>query len=473
MKSQKITCLLVTMLLVTLALSGHVSKTESKLVPDSKLQLELSYAPVVKVAAPAVVNIYTTRVVQTHPSPLLDDPIFRHFFGADMLPGRAPSRIQRSLGSGVIVSPDGIIITNNHVIRHATAIKVTLSDNREFVAEVVAQEERTDLAALRIKGSGEQFPYLKLRDADTLEVGDVVLAIGNPFGLGQTVTSGIVSALARTQIGVSDFHSFIQTDAAVNPGSSGGALITLDGRLVGINTAILSKSGGSIGISFATPSNLIVPIIESVKRGGKIIRPWIGATVQNLTSEIAKQLGQERIVGVIVTEIYPGSPAERGGLKVGDLITEIDEQEILNKSGFRFRIAAHKLGHKATFKIVRQNQQLTTVVTLEAPPEAPDKKLITLTGRHPLLGATVASLSPALANELGIDFMEKGVIILKLARGSVAHRIGLLPGDIIKTLNGIEVKSADDLARRLTRTRGGWTIQMKRGNKLYKFNLQA
>ncbi len=457
-----------------LMLVVSVAYGQDKVVPESKQQLEFSYAPVVKKVAPAVVNIYATRVVRSqHISPLRNDPIYRHFFGEDFFMGGSPTRIQRSLGSGVIVSPNGIVITNNHVIRNAEAIKVVLLDKREFEAEVVAIDKRTDLAALRIKDSSGELPYLKLRDADGLEVGDVVLAIGNPFGLGQTVTSGIVSALARTQVGVSDFRSFIQTDAAINPGNSGGALVTLDGRLVGINSAILSKSGGSIGIGFATPSNLVVPVIESVNRGGKIIRPWFGAAVQNLTAELASGMDRERIAGVLVTGIYPGGPADRAGLKVGDLIVEVDDQEVADSSGFQFRIATRKIGRRTIFKIVRAGQESNIHATLEAPPKEDAKGPVILRGRHPLAGVTVANLSPARATELGIDFMERGVIVLKITRGTIANRIGLLPGDIIKSLNDAEVKSINDLARRLIRVREGWKLIIKRGSEVYTIKLRS
>lgn len=441
------------------------------------------YAKVVKEVGPAVVNIFAHRIVrQQNFSPLLEDPFFRHFFGDDFFMGESPpTRIQRSLGSGVIVRPDGVIISNYHVIKNAEEIKIVLSDGRELHADVVAQEPRTDLVALKIKNPPENLPFLPLKDVDELEVGDEVLAIGNPFGLGQTVTRGIISALARTQLGVSDFRSFIQTDAAINPGNSGGALVTMDGKLAGINTAILSKTGGSIGIGFAIPSNLVIPLIESLEYGGKIIRPWIGAAVQNVTQDRAEQYGLDYPTGVIITGIYPDSPAAQAGLEVGDLILNFDGKEIKNRSAFIFRVASRPVTHKARLEILKRGRErLEKEVQLAAPPEAADKGSVKLRGRHPLEGANVANLSPALATNLGVDFMEKGVIILSVDQGSVARRVGLLPGDIIQSINGQVVENIDGLARRVLRARSdwqsgsrvGWKIEIKRGGKSYTLVLQ-
>ncbi|CAN0480566.1 unnamed protein product, partial [Discosporangium mesarthrocarpum] len=282
--------------------SAMPTSAQVKRVPASKAEISLSFAPLVKSAAPAVVNIYTRRVVRARRiSPLFNDPFFRRFFGNQFAPGnRQNQRVQNSLGSGVIVSADGLIVTNHHVIDKADEITVVLTDRREFEAEVVTRDEGTDLAVLRIKANNEKLPFLKLRDSDTLEVGDLVLAIGNPFGVGQTVTSGIVSALARTARGVSDFGFFIQTDAAINPGNSGGALIALDGGLVGINTAIYSRGGGSNGIGFAIPSNMVATVIGSAVSGGQVVRPWLGARGQTVNADLARSLGLSRPSGVLV-----------------------------------------------------------------------------------------------------------------------------------------------------------------------------
>src|SRR5215472_2766433 len=266
-------------------------------VPSSPTELRLSYAPVVQRAAPAVVNVYAAKTVAVR-NPLFDDPIFRRFFGVPGAPGGEGQPVQRSLGSGVLVDPAGLIVTNNHVIEGADQVKVSLADKREFEADMVLKDSRSDLAVLRIRAQNERFPALELADSDALEVGDVVLAIGNPFAVGQTVTHGIVSAVARTQVGITDYQFFIQTDAAINPGNSGGALVDLGGRLVGINTAIFSRSGGSQGIGFAIPANMVRVVVASARSGGSTVkRPWLGARLQAVTPEIADSLGLERRAG--------------------------------------------------------------------------------------------------------------------------------------------------------------------------------
>lgn len=450
-----------------LFLNPQLYAASEKVVPVSKTQLQLSFAPVVKQVAPAVVNIYASRVVAQRVSPLMDDPIFKHFFGEDFFKGQPRTRTQGSLGSGVIVRADGIVITNNHVIHNAKVIRVVLADGREFNAKVIVREPRTDLAALQLQGEvGSSLPYLELGDADSLEVGDVVLAIGNPFGLGQTVTSGVVSALARTKIGVSDLRSFIQTDASINRGNSGGALVSLDGKLVGINTMIFSKSGGSIGIGFAIPSNLVNPVILSVDNRGKIIRPWLGADVKSVSKAIATSLGLDRRTGVLVKGIYPGSPAQKAGFRKGDLILSVDGYPIKDDPGLDFRIASKPIGYQSKIKMRRKNGKIETVlVTLEAPPGFGPEKPIMLKGQNPLSGVKIISLSPAIATQLGLNFMVRGVVILKVEHRSDANRIGLLPGDIIKTVNGVSVQSVKDLVRELKRNQGRWKMTLQRGKK--------
>src|SRR5262252_8927798 len=275
-----------TTILISVSLAAAVVAQERRLPTQSELRL--SYAPVVHHAAPAVVNVYAAKVVQNR-NPLLDDPIFRRFFG---VPGnQQPEQMQRSLGSGVIVDPSGLVVTNHHVIEGASAVKISLADKREFEAEIVLKDERSDLTVLRIKGANERFPVLEFGNSDELQVGDIVLAIGDPFGVGQTVTHGIVSAVARTQVGISDYRFFIQTDAAINPGNSGGALVDANGRLVGINTAIYSRSGGSQGVGFAIPANMVRVVVTSAKTGGgAVVRPWLGAKLQAVTPEIADSM---------------------------------------------------------------------------------------------------------------------------------------------------------------------------------------
>lgn len=325
--------------------------SEEKRLPISQPQVQLSYAPLVKIAAPAVVNIYTKRVVQTTQSPFFNDPFFRQFFGGN-IPQRKRKRVESSLGSGVIVRSEGIVITNNHVIKKADQIRVVLSDRQELAAKVILADEKTDLAVLRLEGVKSPLPYLALKDSDSLEVGDLVLAIGNPFGVGQTVTGGIVSALARAAGGVSDFSFFIQTDAAINPGNSGGALITMDGRLVGINTAIYSRSGGSQGIGFAIPANMVARILDNAVHGAKIVRPWFGAAGQAITRDLMSSLGLIGPSGVLINEIYVGGAAARAGIKPGDVIIKINERDLAGPRELRFRIATLKVGRKAKLTLI-------------------------------------------------------------------------------------------------------------------------
>ena len=311
--------------------------------------MRLSFAPVVKKVTPAVVNVYASRVETAARNPLFDDPIFRRFFGG----GGDNSRVSKALGSGVIVDPSGLIVTNYHVIENMTQVKVALSDRREFDAEIVLRDPRTDLAVLRLKG-GKDFPVLELGDSDALEVGDFVIAVGDPFGVGQTVTQGIVSALARTQVGISDYGFFIQTDAAINPGNSGGALVDLDGKLVGINSAIYSRSGGSIGIGFAIPVNMVKSVIAAALHGGATVkRPWLGASLQSLTKDIADNLGIDRPTGALVVTVASVGPAAEAGLKRGDLITAVDDQSVDDAEGVGFRLAVQPLGGSARLSILR------------------------------------------------------------------------------------------------------------------------
>jgi len=460
--------------LIGVALAGLVlgfpasAQQPVRQVPQSREQITLSFAPVAREASKAVVNIYTRTVVQTRSvSPLFDDPFFRRFFGEESPFGGPRERVQSSLGSGVIVDPSGLIVTSNHVIRGSTEINVVLPDRREFDASIVLADERTDLAVLRIDAGREPLPVLPLRDSDDLEVGDLVLAIGNPFGVGQTVTSGIVSALSRTAAGISDYSFFIQTDAAINPGNSGGALVAMDGSLVGINTAIFSRSGGSLGIGFAIPSNMVRAVLASLKAGGKIVRPWLGASAQAVTADLAANLDLKRPEGVLISGLHPQGPARRAGLRVGDIVTRIDGREIYDPEALRFRIATLPVGGTARLEVLRRGGQRTTVtLPLEAPPEIPPRNETTLRGNHPMAGATVANLSPALADELAMSTDATGVIVLKAGRGSVAARLGLRPHDVILSINGTDVDSVSTLRKLLDRGSDRWQIALRRGDKV-------
>ena len=286
-------------LLVFLFSGNLLGDIDKKVIPNNLNEITYSFAPLVKQAAPAVVNIFTRKAVKRQIPPLFVDPFFRNFFG-NSFPNMNRERVERSLGSGVIVKPDGYIVTNYHVIAGADAIKVVLNDRREFPAVIIREDERSDLAVLKIKPDKNEFPYIDIGNSDDIEVGDLVIAIGNPFGVGQTVTSGIVSGLARTKVGISDFNFFIQTDAAINPGNSGGALLSMDGKLAGVNTAIFSRSGGSQGIGFAVPGNMVRTVVFGAERAGKLQRPWLGANIQSVTQEIAQAIGLDRPVGALI-----------------------------------------------------------------------------------------------------------------------------------------------------------------------------
>jgi Do/DeqQ family serine protease len=404
-------------LVAALLVAAPSVPAQERRIPNSAVEVRHSYAPVVQLAAPAVVNVYAARTVATR-NPLMDDPFFRRFF---QTPGMQQDQVERSLGSGVLVDAGGLVVTNNHVIEGADQVKVSLHDKREFDAEIVLKDSRTDLAVLRIQEGRERFQALDFSDSDALQVGDVVLAIGNPFGIGQTVTHGIVSALARTQVGISDYQFFIQTDAAINPGNSGGALVDLSGRLVGINTAIFSRSGGSQGIGFAIPANMVRVVVASAKTGGTAVkRPWLGARLQAVTPEIAESLSLKRPSGALVASLSPNSAAARAGLRVSDLIVSIDGQEVDDPNAFDYRFATKPLGGQTKLGVLRSGREHTLSVALETAPELPRDELV-LTKRSPFLGAKVWNLSPALSEELRIDPSSEGVIIADLIPGSPAQ----------------------------------------------------
>jgi len=424
-------------------------------------ELRLSYAPVVQQVAPAVVNVYAAKVVQNR-NPLLDDPIFRRFFG---VPGGLGNQVQRSLGSGVIVDSGGLIVTNNHVIEGADEVKVSLADKREFEASLVLKDPRTDLAILQIKDGRERFPVLEFADSDALQVGDVVLAIGNPFGVGQTVTHGIVSALARTQVGVSDYQFFIQTDAAVNPGNSGGALVDLTGKLVGINTAIFSRSGGSQGVGFAIPANMVKVVVASGKTGGKAVpRPWLGAKLQTVTADIADSMGLKRPSGALIANVTPDSPAARASLKPGDLIVSVDGQNVEDPNAFDYRFATKPPGGTARLGIVRGGREQTVTVALQIAPEMPREEIV-IRSRSPFSGVKIANLSPALVDELQVRNAEEGVVIVDVDNGSYASNLGFQRGDVIQEVNGERITRTQDLERLSKAQNRAWRIVIVRNGQ--------
>jgi Do/DeqQ family serine protease len=443
--------------------SGPIQAQPIERRVPTQAELRLSYAPVVKRVAPAVVNVYAAKVVRNR-NPLFNDPIFRRFFG---VPGGGGSSVQRSLGSGVIVDPSGLIVTNVHVIEGADDVKVALNDKREFEAEIVLKDKRSDLAILRIKNGHERFPYLQFANSDAIEVGDVVLAIGNPFGVGQTVTHGIVSAVARTHVGITDYQFFIQTDAAINPGNSGGALVDLSGRLVGINTAIFSRSGGSQGIGFAIPSNMVRVVVDSARNGGHAVkRPWLGAKLQKVTPEIADSLGLKRPAGALIAGVETKGPAAQAGLKPGDLIVSVDGQPVDDPNAFKYRFATQPLGGTAKLGVVRGGHEMTISVALRTAPDVPRDK-ITIRARSPFSGATVGNLSPALADELQLDNAEHGVVILDVADGSYASNLGFRRGDIVLSVNNQKITDTHELDRIAQSSTRTWRVEIRRGGRKY------
>ncbi|TPN86394.1 DegQ family serine endoprotease [Mesorhizobium sp. CU2] len=432
-----------------------------KRVPFGREEVQLSFAPLVKQTAPAVVNVYASQTAKVT-SPFEGDPFFEEFFG------RAQPRAQSSLGSGVLVDPSGVIVTNYHVIKDADEVKVATADGREFTSKVMLKDETLDLAVLKISAD-KPFPVIAIGDSDALEVGDLVLAIGNPFGVGQTTTSGIVSALARSHIGVSDSGYFIQTDAAINPGNSGGALINMGGQLVGINTAIYSRSGGSIGIGFAIPSNMVRAFADAAKAGLDFFeRPYIGAEFEMVTPQIAESLGMEKPTGALVSSVEGSGPAGKAGLKPGDVILSLNNTPVESIEALDYRMATLSIGTKATFVVLSKGQQATMEIPLERAPEGARAVEVTLHGRSPFSGAKVAELSPRLAQRLGLRTDIKGVTVVDINRDSPAADFGFQPGDIVREVNGTAIDNAATLAQVAQQDTRWWRFTVERGGQILR-----
>ena len=448
--------------LLCLVSSGSAfAQQPQRTVPADRSQIVYSYAPVVKRVTPAVVNVYAQRAEQHQArNPLFDDPFFRQFFGQQQ------QQNSRSLGSGVIVDASGLVVTNNHVIEGMTEVKVALGDRREIEAEIVLRDPRTDLAVLRLKGA-KNLATLDLGDSDQLEVGDLVLAVGNPFAVGQTVTQGIVSALSRTQVGITDYGFFIQTDAAINPGNSGGALVDMQGRLVGINTAIYSRSGGSVGIGFAIPVNMVKAVVRAAQGDGKLRRPWLGATMQNVTKEIADSLGMDRPTGALVTKIASPGPAERGGLRRGDIVTGIDDQTIDDMQAFGYRLATKAIGANSVLAVLRNNRKIDVTFKLEAAPETPPREELKISGPSPFAGATIVNMSPAIGDEITVhDSVTEGAVISDIEDSSNAAQVGLQKGDHIIAINDADIKRTRDVRQATQSRRSYWKLTIGRAGQV-------
>jgi Do/DeqQ family serine protease len=414
----------------------------NRVVPGDSASMKQSFAPVVREAAPAVVNI-SARSVQT-----VRDPFFEMFGG-----GVPRQRVAESAGSGVIVRSDGVVVTNNHVIDGASAIKVVLNDRREFPARVILADERSDIAVLQLEGVSGALPVLAIDDREQQQVGDLVLAIGNPFGVGQTVTNGIISALNRTETGISDSGSFIQTDAAINPGNSGGPLVDMDGDVIGINTAIFSRSGSSAGVGFAVPASMVKRVVDSALGGASsVVRPWLGVKGEGVSAEIARSLGLDRPQGLIVTDLFSGGPGARAGIENGDVITAVEGQEVNDQGGLNFRIGTHRPNDEVAISLLRDGQPRTVRARVQPLPGNADTDQGLTVDQGPLAGLRVAALTPALADRLGGDPFARGVIVTGVAGRSNAARYQLQPGDLIRQIDGRNVTTAEAVRGVASRT---------------------
>jgi len=449
---------------VGIAAQAEETAAETRAVPATRTELQLSFAPVVKSVTPSVVNVYATTISQQASSPFLDDPFFQRFFGRNSPFSDSRPQKSQSLGSGVIVDAGGVILTNHHVIDGATDIRISTNDGQEYPVDLVLDDPKTDLAVLKVKDArGVTFKPLDFADSDTLEVGDLVLAIGNPFGVGQTVTSGIVSALARTGVESDNYEFFIQTDAAINPGNSGGALVDLNGRLVGVNTAIVSRSGGSVGIGFAIPANMAKLVAETGISGGALVRPWFGARMQSVTADLADSLGLGRPRGALISELAPGGPAENAGFRDGDVILAVDGFIIEQPSAFDFRLATKAVGDTAGVQFFRNGKTEDRTITLSAAPEA--GKPVTVKGNTRFSGTTAETVTPAVAQELGLPFDTRGVVIRAIEPGSPADDMGLVAGDLIVSLNGKATDTADAFEKTASGRPGSWRVELQRGGR--------
>ncbi|WP_315919999.1 DegQ family serine endoprotease [Mesorhizobium sp. SP-1A] len=430
-------------------------------VPFGRDEIQLSFAPLVKQTAPAVVNVYASQTAKMV-SPFAGDPFFEQFFGPSQ------PRAQASLGSGVLVDPSGIVVTNFHVIQNADEVKVSMSDGREFTSKVLLKDQSVDLAVLKID-SDKPFPVIAIGDSDAIEVGDLVLAIGDPFGVGQTVTSGIVSALARSPVGISDSGFFIQTDAPINPGNSGGALLNMAGQVVGINTAIFSKSGGSVGIGFAIPSNMVKAFVEAAKAGREFFeRPYIGASFESVTPQIAESLGMDAPRGALVSNVQDGGPAAKAGLKAGDVILTFNGARLEGVDALGYRLATAPIGSKAELDVLSKGKTGKVEIDLERAPAGENAPPVLLSGRSPFAGAKVAMLSPRLAQQLGVEGSTKGVVMTDVDPNSAAASFGFQPGDIIRDVNGQTIDSPQKLALLSQQNTRWWRFTVERDGQLLR-----
>jgi serine protease Do len=415
-------------------------------------RLPASFAPIVKKVAPSVVKVVTSGKAKMDPrNPLgegIDDPFLRRFFGIPDGMGRNQQMPKvQGLGSGVIVTEDGYILTNNHVVESADTVNITLADGREFTAKVVGKDPKSDVAVVKVDATG--LPAVTLSDSDKVEVGDFVLAVGNPFGIGQTVTSGIVSATGRTTMGL-DYEDFIQTDAAINPGNSGGALVDISGRLVGINTAILSRSGGNQGIGFSIPVNMARDIMESLVTDGKVTRGFIGVKIQNINPQLARQFKLGEPKGTLIADVTPRGAADKAGVKSGDVVTEVNGREVRDSQHFKNAIARVKPSEVAALKVLRDGETKVIKVKVGTRPEDPElaESEPTADGESGTLnGVAVADIDARTRREYQIPESVKGAVITSVEPGSAAAEAGVQAGEVILEINRQKITSADEAVK--------------------------
>ena len=449
---------------VSLGFTAPLAAQAERGLPQSRTEVTLSFAPVVKKAQPSVVNVYASRIERRPSNPLFDDPVFRRFFGGG--DGSAGNATSQSLGSGVIVDSSGLVVTNFHVIEGMTSVKVALSDRHEYEADIVLRDQRTDLAVLRLKGASA-LPAMELGDSDALEVGDLALALGNPFGVGQTVTQGIISAVARTQIGISDYGFFIQTDAAINPGNSGGALVDMQARLVGINSAIFSKSGGSVGIGFAIPVNMVKIVVAAARSGGtKVRRPWLGASMQSVSKDIADSIGLDRPSGALVTDVTDKSPAMQAGLKRGDVVVAVDGQPVDDPEGVGYRLATKPIGGTASLSVLRDGKKIATQLSLTPAPETPSRDGVKISGGSPFSGVSAVNISPATIEELSLEGVTSGTAVSDVDADTPAANVNFQRGDVILVINDAKIANTHDLERATTGRHYYWKVTLARGGQV-------
>lgn len=427
--------------------------------PVGSARPALDFTAVAETARPAVVNISSARIVrgpEGSSGPFLNDPFFQFFFGDEFSRQfRVPrERREQSLGSGVLVKPEGVILTNNHVVERATEVRVVLSDKRDFPAKIVGTDPKSDLAVLRI--SGGPFPVLPLGDSDNVKVAEPVIAIGNPFGLSQTVTQGIISAVGRANVGITDYEDFLQTDAAINPGNSGGALVNAGGELIGINTAIFSQTGGYMGIGFAIPSNMARVVMEQILKSGKVARGWLGTAIQDVTPAMARSFGVSEARGAVVGDVSPKSPAADAGLKRGDVILRLGDKRVDDSGHLRNLVAGMQPGTSTTVTILREGKERHLPVTIG---EAPSHDVASREGTPPIestrdLGLAVTDPSAAIRQRFDLPRGATGAIVRAVEPGSPAQEAGLRPGDLIQEVNRRQIRSAREFVETVRQQKG-------------------